>query len=327
MKECKNCFTTVDLRSAVKCSICNSLLHKDCAIKKDGTFFCDVCYTDKKDKPSYSNIDFKIPEVIRRSHIETYLACPYKFYMEVIKGIKQPDTIYTLLGRDLHEQFEIASKEYFSKKDMIITFKHIFDMYNDNLFDSPEQKEKLYMRGIYSIDNFYDILPTLPEPLSTEDNIIFSIGENLPKVSTTSDRINNTVVGLEILDWKTGVVMVGKKLSSDLQAPLYIYGVRKKYQKQVNKFTFYYLQNGKTRVFERINDDDYVCTVRKRQYYINITDTIRKVQHIFSQINKGMFNIPKDTSKLYFTCKTCHLQDKKICKGAYLESWYQYNKS
>ena len=42
-----------------------------------------------------------IPDVIRRSHIETYRSCPYKFYMEVIKGMEQGDTIYTKMGTDL----------------------------------------------------------------------------------------------------------------------------------------------------------------------------------------------------------------------------------
>ena len=41
--------------------------------------------------------------------------------------------------------------------------------------------------------------------------------------------------GLELLDWKTGQVMVGKKLSSDLQAPLYIYGVMKHLNRHVEK--------------------------------------------------------------------------------------------
>jgi RecB family exonuclease len=139
------------------------------------------------------------------------------------------------------------------------------------------------------------------------------------------DRIDEIDGELHVRDWKTGTVMVGQKISSDLQAPLYIHAIHEKFEKTVKSFHFYYLSENKTRVFDRIDDDNYVCTVNKRQYKINITDAIREVQSIFAQIKKNNFNIPRNTRNLYFTCKTCSYSRDGNCKGADVESWKQYN--
>ena len=81
--------------------------------------------------------------------------------------------------------------------------------------------------------------------------------------------------------------MVGKKISSDLQAPLYIYGVRQKYNMPIRKFTFYYLNENKTRTFTRVTNDDYLCVVRKREYFFNVTDAVREVQKIILTDKQG----------------------------------------
>lgn len=323
--ECRNCFLHIeDMRKETKCSICNSPIHKDCAIKENNTFFCDVCYTVKSEDTIKISDSIIIPDTIRRSYIETYKACPYKFYLEVIKGIEEKEsTIYAQIGIDLHNLFDKASQDRsYSKQDMFNEFKPIWNSYDMHLFEDQSQKDKLEQRYIDSINAFYNILPKLPVvPFSTENQIVFSIGDDLPKISTTSDRIDEIDGELEMIDWKTGKTMVGNKLSSDLQAPLYIYGAIQKYQRPIRKFTFYYLQENKERIFNRVNTDNYVCQVRNRQYNINLTDAIREVQAIFAQIKKNNFNIPNDVKKMYFTCKMCYLQKNGHCKGADIQSW------
>jgi len=324
---CVSCLLPIaDLRKETHCSICNGNLHKDCAIKEDGKHYCDTCYTVKEeDKTTQTNVDIDVPDVIRRSYIETYRACPLKFYHEVIKGVPSPPNIYTQMGIDLHEMFDKASQNKdFIKSDMQKHFESIFHSYPDSLFGDVE-KIKMYNRGVNSIDTFYKVISEMGNPFKTEETIQFSVGDDLPLVQTTSDRIDEVNGELEMSDWKTGQVMVGQKLSTDLQAPLYILGVRDKFQMPVRKFTFYYLEDNKTRVFERLDDERYVCTVNKRQYFVNITETKKEVQRILTQIKKGQFNIPQRAKNMYYTCKMCHLQQLEICKGADIESWRQYN--
>lgn len=335
---CSNCFLPIkDGRKAVRCSVCNNSLHKDCAIKEDEKSYCDVCYTlknDEKSKTTKSNI--VVPDVIRRSHIETYRDCPYKFYLEVIKDLPVPPTIYTQVGIDLHELFDKACNDKsYRIVDMKKDFKNIWNNYDEKLFDTfygdkskEEQTLKMYNHAFNSINTFYNVLTQLPrKPHTTETQIIYSIGNDLPKISITSDRTDIIDGMIEMCDWKTGQVIVGKRLSTDLQAPLYIKAVEDKYNMLVRKFTFYFLESGKVREFIRSDkNDEFICTVKKRKYIISPIEAVREVQRIFSQIKKGNFNIPRDTSKMYFTCKICPFKANNTCLGASMESWRQYNK-
>lgn len=327
MATCTSCNLKIeDLRKETRCHVCSAPLHRSCAIKEDSKYFCDVCYTIKHENKN-STADLTIPNTIRRTYIELYRSCPYKFYMEVIKGIKAPPNIYTQVGIDVHILLEKLSLDpSIPQKQLIKEFNNLWNNYNENLFTDNKIKEDMYIRAVNSITNAYKIIPDLPNLLSTEDKVIIDIGDNLPKISATIDRIDALEDGIEVMDWKTGKVMVGQKLSSDLQAPLYIYAARQKYQKPVKQFTFYYLQNKKTRTFVQSAGDNYICNVRKRKYIINPTDAIRKVKSIFSQILKGNFNIPYDTRKMFFTCKTCHIKEMGKCQGAELESWKQNKK-
>ncbi len=325
MSTCKSCMQMIDdLRRETRCTSCSAPLHRVCAIKEDDKYFCDVCYTVKEEEPPTESFD--IPDVIRRSYIETYASCPFKFYMEVIKGVEQPHTIYTQLGVDIHVLVDRLCNHglNYPKDEMLYDFhKEYWNNYTDELFETEALKIKMYNRALSSIDNAYEIIPSMPKPLATEEKILFSVGDGLPKISTTLDRIDASGNEIEIHDWKTGAVMVGQKLSTDMQVPLYIYGARQAYEKPVKRFTLHYLQDKKQRVFERVTNDDYVCTVRKKEYHVNITDVIRRVQSLFSHIIKGNFNIPRDAKGMYFTCKMCNLRQIEACQGAELESWKQ----
>lgn len=327
MNSCKNCFLPIDdLRTAKHCTICNALLHKECAIKEDGKFYCDVCYTVKESEGN--KVEIEIPDVIRRSYIDTYDACPFKFYNEVILGVESEPHIYNQAGIDLHELYCKASNDdKFHIKEMKAIFDEKWNNYDEKLFDVAWQvnRQKLYNSLVNGIDTFYHINNKMPKPFRTEEQIIFDVGDGMPKVSSTIDRINEVNGELEVIDWKTGAVMVGQKLSNDIQAPLYIAGVEKVYKKPVRKFTFHYLEDNKERVFERYDSENYVCQVNKRQYFINPNDTVKRVQAIFTKIKNGQFNIPIKTNHMYYTCKMCHLPKLGICKGADVESWKQYN--
>jgi hypothetical protein len=310
------------------CQKCSNELHAECAIEDGGTF-CDMCYITRKE--GEEKVSIKIPDVIRRTYIETYRSCPHKFLKEVIEGNAQPPTSYTQIGIDLHEIFEQACFDSGQNKTAAREMMEVrFANYDEELFSSgfaSDNRIDLWQRTVNSIDTFFDVvLPALPAtPFTTEETIEFNVGEDLPNVQFTMDRIDEVDGELEMHDWKTGRVMVGQKLSSDLQAPLYIYGTQLHYQKPVRSFTFYYLNENKTRVFTRSDNDPnvYICKVNKREYHINLQDGIREIQRVFAQIKKGNFNIPSNTSKMHFTCKMCHLLKEGKCQGADLQQWNQ----
>jgi hypothetical protein len=322
MNTCYSCYAETTETTA--CSTCQNVLHADCAIEEGGALYCDMCYTTKDDP---SKTSFEMPEFIRRTYIETYRSCPFKFLKEVIEGCEQPPTCYTQIGIDLHDYFEkgLLDRSY-HKQAMLDDFQKVWDNKYPpmDLFESEKQKANMYQRAMNSIETYYTIVPNLPMPFITEETIFYKVGDDLPDVRFTMDAIiENEAGNLELLDWKTGKVMVGVKLSSDLQAPLYIYGVQEKYGRQVDRFTYYYVHEGKERVFERVAHNKYVCTVGKREYHVDLEEMVKEVRRVFSHIKKGKFGIPHDTKKMHFTCKMCHIREQGLCRGADQEAWYQ----
>lgn len=316
MAQCKQCFGSIDGRTTpITCAECNTPMHKDCAISYGGASFCDVCFTVAQQKPKNPFTDFELPEFVRRTHIETYKACEYKFYQEVIKGHEMPPNEYTQVGQDVHNIIEDAIKNELSYADAYVFLDTYFDKYDDGLFVN-KSKEEMYKRATDSLDTFYEIIePTIQNVFAVEETIFTNIGDNIPKVRITMDLITERDGELDMHDWKTGRVMVGQKLSTDLQAPLYIYSVREKYGKPVRSFTFYYLQENKVRVFERssINPDEYICRVGRREYKINVTDAIREVKSIFGRIKNGDFQPRLGDKSRFFTQKMCHLKELGLC--------------
>ena len=317
---CMNCYAEIDeVAMHYKCTSCGKFIHKQCAIKHEDKPYCDLCYTARRHKKEV----IVLPDVIRRSYIETYKSCPYKFYLEVVKGHEQPKNIYTELGIDVHTLMDKMSDTYqkYTVTHFLDEFDNLFKDYPDEWFDSEEQKDKMYERGMNSIRTGWEIIPYLPPAFSKEEKIIFDVGEGLPKISCTSDRTHMVNHELEVIDWKTGKVLVGAKHETDLQAPLYIYSVIEKYKRPVRKFTFYYLDENKTRIFNHIRDDEYECEVGKRSYQIKLSKAIDETKKILTNIMDHKFNIPTESKSMFFTCKMCHLRHEGLCKGADIQTW------
>ncbi len=324
MALCKNCLEPIsekEQENQLTCSVCGASLHAYCTSPKE-IIKCDECILKNISEEKNDSEEIKIPETIRRSYIDTYKQCPYKFYMEVIKGFEQPPTIYTQLGIDVHDLLDKASNDKsITEKDMWLEFLEKWDNYDSVLFDSPEQKDTMFERAKNSIHNGFKYIQGLGAPHCTEQKMTFKISDDLPMISATADRVDIKGNALHVIDWKTGKPLTGQKLSSDIQAPLYIYAIENHFDKKVESFTFAYLNNNATRVFERINDDRFVCAVKKNRYEISLQETISLVTKILTKIKNNNFNVPNHNQSMYFTCKMCHLREKGMCEGALMQSW------
>ena len=168
--KCANCFTHIeDQRKETKCDECKKAIHKSCAIKEEGTY-CDTCYIGKSFAEKETE---KIPNVIRRSHIELYKKCPYSFYLEVIKEIPSETGVHAQLGIDLHVLFDKYNKHYdYDQDSMLDDFEDIWNKYNKSLFDSEEQKNEMYERATTSISNFYKFITPMQNPPFTSEQTI-----------------------------------------------------------------------------------------------------------------------------------------------------------
>lgn len=314
MDTCKQCGKELTWENKTLCVKCGVPLCEDCALPNK--FKCEKCADKKK---------IKIPEVIRRSSIEDYKSCPYYFKLHVIDGIEPKQNVLARLGSDLHDLYEhiqrgdVDISEIDSQTDWIIA--KITE-------DYPEyEEEKLWERANTCNESFVRLLPTLiNEPIAFEERINFSIGKDLPQVTIAYDRLEKDAEGnLHIVDWKTGKIMSGKKLTTDLQPALYLQAVKEKYGVMPKSFRLIYVGdvdkkgNYKERVFTSIDDNQFVCKVGNKEYIQDISEQIKVVQKLFAQIKKGKFSIPAKPD--YFKCKTCYFRQIGRCEGVGIQEW------
>ena len=203
-----NCYCGTELtwENTLVCVKCGIEICEDCGIPNK--FKCEKCADKSK---------IKIPDVIRRSSIEDYKSCPYYFKLHVIDGNQPKQNIMARLGSDLHDMYENIQRGEISV-DEIET--HTEQILKDIELEYGEGCDtRIYDRANVCNQNFIKLLPKLVnKAVAFEERINFSIGKDLPKVTIAYDRLEEDENGdLHIVDWKTGKVMSGKKLTTDLQ--------------------------------------------------------------------------------------------------------------
>lgn len=298
---------------------------------KCGVEICDECSQINKFKcEKCADIGkIKIPEVIRRSSIEDYKSCPFYFKLHVIDGNEPKQHVLARLGSDLHDLYEHIQRNDVEIEDIPSQLDWI--MANIEKDYPSEDMQKLWDKAEICNQNFLEFIETLNnEAVAFEERIEFSVGENLPKVTIAYDRLEKDENGdLHIVDWKTGKVMSGKKLTTDLQPALYLKAVEQRYGKMPKSFRLVYLGDTdktgkyKERLFTSIDGNKFVCKVGKKEYIQDISEQIRIVQKLFSQIKAGKFSIPAKPD--FFKCKMCHFKEIGLCNGNDVQNWININ--
>lgn len=318
METCKQCGTELTFMNKTMCVKCGVLICDDCSITNK--YKCNKCADKQK---------LKIPDVIRRSSIEDYKSCPYYFKLHIIDGNEPKQNVLARLGSDLHDMYEQIQRNQIALQDIESHSKKIIE---DILTTYPEEeRERLESRTEVCNKSFEKLLPTLINtPIAFEERIKFSIGEDLPKVTIAYDRLEKDENGdLHIIDWKTGKVMSGKKLTTDLQPALYLKAVEQQYGVMPKSFRLVYLSDVdksgmyKERIFNSIDGNKFVCKVGNKEYIQDIQEQIKVVQGLFAKIKQGKFSIPEKPD--YFKCKMCSFREDGLCAGVGVEEWNQVN--
>lgn len=284
---------------------------------------CEECNITKNPEQTFN--------VVRRSHLEQYNQCPYSVYLQLILGKEPPMSNYAQLGIIVHQiidsisEFDMTLEE--SVKELI---KEVTNWNNSILLsvDSDYQfiKSDLEVVGVTCLENFYMIKDSLTEDYTSEVNFIFSLEDDLPKVSCTLDRVTETNGKLIISDWKTGKPMSGKKLVEDLQPPLYIYGVYLKYGRLPDSFSLYYLQHNKIMTYSLVDAEKMLYEVKTSRsvYTLDVKKKVEDTKKILRQIKENKF--PMATEANQWRCRTmCHFGTSGECAGVQDAQWKQVN--
>lgn len=332
--KCKTCGNPLHDACVNECHDCGAKLCDKCSATNK--FRCEDCNDDTNDAKSLS------VEYLRRSDIEDYEECPYKVFCKLDNGLESLGNIYSKAGVDLHDLFDRASKgrlgarvgDHETRNKLFQEWDGVFRRYETQEFEGcqrkltvDEFKESMYQKGRRCIQNYWEWEQKQPAPWKTEETLFNKFDESLPSARITFDRIN-PIPGsdmYELIDYKTGKPIVGKALSSNLQAPLYILNVENEYNIKIKRFVFVFLDgNGKgslvTRIFERVDDDKFECKVGSRTYTISLQETVRRIKKVFSRIMNNDWNIPQNVN-LWKCDNQCEIPKRGLCEGGTAQSW------
>lgn len=284
---------------------------------------CEECNITKNPEQTFN--------VIRRSHLEQYNQCPYSVYLQLVLGKEPPMSNYAQLGIIVHQIIDSISEFETSLEESIVKlYKDIVD-WNQSVVNSPDVEYQFIQSdlenvGVTCLENFFMIKDSLTENYTSEVNFVFSLEEDLPKVSCTLDRVTETNDKLIISDWKTGKPMSGKHLIEDLQPPLYIYGVYQKYGRMPDSFSLYYLQHNKIITYSLVNAEKmtYVVKTSRSTYILDVKKKIEDTKKILKHIKDNKF--PMATEANQWRCRTmCHFGTSGECAGVQNAQWKQTN--
>jgi len=330
---CINCNTKVSAYP-LTCKLCAKPL-------------CDTCHSLLKGECKDCN-DNKLPQVWRRSWLSLYDQCPYAAYKTIVEGLESKGNVWSVVGNILHDIFEDAS---IGKEPL--DYDHLFKRYMGELGAFREREPEMFThaqglikgcidttlkeRGEKSIKTYLEYESENPNPVSTEDKFFFQL-DGCPKVSATIDRVNpigettdgSDVSGdgidlskfkdVEIVDYKTGKCFYGKKLKEDLQVPVYLLAYKQTTGVLPQRFTFVFVEEGKTRTFEKVDDDKYVCTVIKKEYVISLQEATRRIKTTFARAKAGKWSIPTKINAFYCS-NFCDVAKAGQCSGKDNQQW------
>ena len=303
------------------CTQCQVPLHHGCAnhCLECETILCDKCYGDNNYLCERCNPPVQNFKTIRRSHIELFNTCPYALYLILVKGVEPPSNEYAQVGTLVHQVIDMISNGLYTyEQGQAEVVSEI-----QKRFHEHEKFETFKQTGAKSIEGFSKIMYDLGKDFLVEENIIFSLGDDLPQISCTLDRIDFVDDEIHIADWKTGKPMSGQKLITDLQAPLYIEAVHNRFDKYPKTFTFYYLANDKMKIYERTIENGkvyYDVKSGRTSYRLDMEEALHRTKDILTKINNKQFNMPTEVHQ-YYCQNMCWFYKSGICASSSKEQW------
>ena len=325
---CNSCQGIIAKDDLTYCEQCHAPLHKSCAnhCLECGKTLCDTCFAENNFKCQECNSPEDNFKVIRRSHIEQYAGCPYSIYLQLVLGIEPPMGRHAQLGVIVHEIIDKMSEHAVSLEEALAELEEQVIKWNSaNQSEYSYITEDLLETGVTCLQNFYLIKDNFTHDFLSEYNIRYKVEDNLPTISCTLDRIIKTEQGIEIHDWKTGKPMSGQKLVTDLQPPLYIYGVYKEFGEFPISFTLHYLKHEKDLKYILQQEGIYIVQTKKNIYELNVFEAIERAKQILSDIQHKKFNMPNDNTSSWRCKNMCWFGSSGKCQGVSQEQWKTLN--
>lgn len=222
-----------------------------------------------------------LPDHFSYSQVESFRKCPlqYKFahiFKIPIRGksvFSFGKTIHATLHKFVDESLKVSQieqKDLFGKKNSkgVLKLEDLLKIYDkewiEDWYDSPSIKKEFYEKGKEVLKMFYnDFLEENPKILFINSEPVleksFNLKLNGDVFIGTIDRMDDLGDGIEIIDYKTGSPKKSLSKEEKLQLMIYAVAVRKVFNLNPVKLTYYYIEDSSSLSFE-IEEEDILRT-------------------------------------------------------------------
>lgn len=288
---------------------------------------CDLHFETHKgiccaNKPKHIDL----PKSVRRSYLDMYDECPYSLYQLLHNDIKTVGNVWSVVGNILHDLFEENSKLEYSATSEQIYEEYLFKLesyHNDskfqfdkaNLLTSYDVMDRMKDKGKSSIDFYLEYEKLSPKPMYTEHEIKLTISDDLPIVTMTLDRIHISPGFSEIVDYKTGKVYSGRDIVEGFQVATYILGFEEEFGYLPDRFTLVFVDEGKYRIINKIDDNTYVCEIRGKSHTLTLSDKRGKIKDLLTGMKENIWCVGNNLNA--FKCENfCEIRQLGYCSGS-----------
>jgi DNA helicase-2/ATP-dependent DNA helicase PcrA len=201
-----------------------------------------------------------LPKTFSFSALKAFEHCPLQYKYQYYLKLPEAGSPFFSFGQTIHKTLELYLKNYllqktnvqldlFSKQHkptLLADFKTLEELYHHNWIDewyhNRQEKNDYKKKGIKLLKNFYDFSTNhLPNPKFLEKSFFLPLGEY--KFTGKIDRADETELGLEIIDYKTGKKPNKKTQKGDLdQLYIYQWASEEFFHEKIAKLQYWYLE-------------------------------------------------------------------------------------
>lgn len=182
------------------------------------------------------------------SAINTYQNCPLKYKFQYVDKLKEPKSKEAVFGTLIHNTLKFIHTPGFVIPTLEQSLDNFSKNWNSDVWESEMEERSAFSQGVNIIRNYYeknDIANTNIVDLESH----FNIDLEGHVISGIIDRIDKTVDGYEIIDYKTAKKMPPQdKIDSDVQLSIYLKAFLERYPEEAAnlkniKVSLYYLKH------------------------------------------------------------------------------------
>src|SRR3990167_3524380 len=191
---------------------------------------------------------------ISYSSLDTYQTCPLKYKFKNIDKIAEPKSKEAVFGTLVHSVMKFIHSSNLVPPTLEQSLDYFSRGWNSEVFPDELEERAAFTQGVQMIQQYYE-KTDIPAARIIDLESRFSIESGDDErgrhtVSGIIDRIDKTLDGYEIIDYKTTRKMPSQdKVDNDIQLSIYLRAFLDRYPKEAENLenitvSLYYLKHG-----------------------------------------------------------------------------------